>query len=294
MANASLGQPLPLSTAVAKYGVQSAYGTAASPTASLGIIRAGYTQMSSIQRFFGPGSEAIMAKVGGAAYTQFQLQIPAVQISLKALLQKALRTNGILPFLTLGIGYEDDVTPTSNKSMAQIKDCVIDQLELSLDAGSETNPLTGSLSGFGAPSPAELTNQSRLTLADAPWTAYQALCTEEGSAFEIERWSLSVNNNASRDHAIRGSAPSGNARGHSYVTPHQLNISGNISLYRKFPYDVHGSSVLNKDLSLVLTSGSDVLTVLLNDCDYDNVEFRMDDQGIRWSFAYTATTWNLT
>jgi hypothetical protein len=294
MANATLGEPLALRNAIAKYAAQSTYGTAASLTTTCGIARAGHRLISSNKHFKGPGSELVIAKAPGGAYTAWQLQIPAVQISLKALLQKALRVNGTLPYLTLGFGYEDDVTPTSNKSMNQIKDCVVDQLEISLEAGSDVNPLTATLSGPGAPSPTVLTNQSRATLADVPWISSQANFTEEGSAFEIERFNVSINNNVSRDHMIRGAAPSGNARGHSYLTVHGLDISGAITVKKKPSFDVHGTSVLNKDLLVVLTSGSDLFTLSMLDCDYDNLNEEQGDDGIRWSFDFTATSWNLT
>src|SRR5579862_6011423 len=148
MANAASGEPLGFRNAVVLYGVQSAYGTPATPATSAGLARVSWTKCSSNAYFQGPGSAGFQARKGGSTFVDWTVQLPAVQTGAKSLLQKAARSGGVLPLLTLGLGYQDD-QPTPNRDADEIQDCKVNLLRLGLDASSGHGPLVASLSGIG-------------------------------------------------------------------------------------------------------------------------------------------------
>lgn len=295
MSNASLGEPLALRNAAVKWSAQPTYGTPVTPATSAGIGLAGKRKVTNNHRLRGPGSPNFVVKKAGSAYTEWALRYQAVQSGIKGLLQRAVRVNGTLPLSTLGVGYEDDEA-VSNKSMDQIQDCVINQLELSLDAFNEQNPLAANLSGFGAPDPTVLTNQARALLTSTPWIAYEAVFTKDTAAFECGNFNLSVNHNASRDSIIPGAAPVTPKRGHRYVTCHDEVITGSIVRYRKVGHNVHADVPDDVDLLLVFTNIVDAatLTIPLTDVDFDNENEEHTEQGIRWSADFEARTWGLS
>lgn len=294
MANAANGEPLALRNAVVKWSAQTDFGTPVAPATSAGIGLAGKRKLSNNHAFRGPGSPNLVTRKGGSTASEWALRYPAVQSGIKSLLLKAVRSGGVLPFFTLGIGYEDDVTPTSNKSADQIQDCVVNTIELALDAFNEAAPLTANLSGFGGLMTA-LTNVARGTDASTPWMSYEAVFQKEAAAYQLGQFNFSGNHNASRDYVIPGEAPASFARGHTYVTPHAEVLTGSISRYRKLGHNVHADTLTEEDILVVFTNLDDAetLTLTLNDVTFDNENEEHTEQGLRWSADFEAKTWSL-
>jgi hypothetical protein len=295
MSNAALGEPLALQHATVKWSAQGAFGTPVTPATSAGLGMAGKRKISNNWHGRGPGSPNFVARKGGSAYTEWALRYAAVQTGIKGLLQRAVRVNGMLPLTTLGIGYEDDQGP-SNKSMDQIQDCVINTLELSLDAFNEQAPLAANLSGFGSADPAVLTNQARALLTSTPWVAFEAIFTKDAAAFECGQFSLNVNHNASRDYIIPGQAPTSPKRSFRYATAHDEMITGSITRYRKLGHNVHLDTPPSVGLQLVFNNLDDAqtLTLPLTDVDFANENEEHTEQGLRWSADFEARLWGLT
>jgi hypothetical protein len=293
MANSANGEPLALRNAVVKWSAQSAYGTAIAPATSAGIAMAGKRKLSNNLNLRGPGSANLVARKGGSTYTEWALRYAAVQSGIKTLLTKGVRASGVLPFFTLGIGYEDD-QGTSNKSADQVQDCIVNTLELALDAFSEAAPLTANLSGFGGLVTA-LTTVTRGTLTTTPWMSYEAVFQKEAAAYALGSFNLNVNQNVSRDYIIPGEAPASFVRGHTYATPHDEVITGSISRYTKLGHNVQADTLTEEDILVVFTNLDDAetLTLTLNDVVFDNENEEHTERGLRWSADFEAKTWSL-
>lgn len=294
MANASNGEPLAYRHAVVLYSSQSAYGTPVAPATSCGLASAAHTMHSSNVRFRGPGSANLITRKGGSTYTEWNLNFPGIQTGMKTLLQRAVRSSGVLPLFTLGLGYQDD-QGSPNRDADQIQDCKVNALELGLDVSGGHAPLTGSLSGIGG-LVSNLTSLAPATLATPPWMSYEGVVLQEGAAYPLRSLQISVNHNLSRDHVIPGTAPASFVRGHSYLTEHAEVISFNLQRYAEGAVDVQASTLTEYDISIVLTSldNAATLTIALTDCDYDTKAPGRDENGIFYTFAGECKTWNLS
>lgn len=294
MPSAAAFDPLPLQNAVVKWAAQSAFGTAATPSTSAGAGLASYRKIANVSRVRGPGSANVVAVKQGSTYHEWAVRYEAAQSGIKNLLLKGKRTSGVLPYVTLGIGYEDDVTPTSNKSMQQIRDCLVNQLELGFDASGGVANLTASLSGMGTAA-ATLTNQARATLTSTPWTSAEAVFTADASAYRCPNFQLSVNQNVSLDYCIPGAAPASFIFGPTILTAHDEVITGTITRYQKIGYNVHADTPPEADLLIVLTNVDDAetLTITLNDVSFGEESEQHTAEGIRWSAPFEARTWDI-
>lgn len=294
MANAAVGEPLALRSAVTKWAAQSAFGTASTLTTSLGIGLAGFNKNSNNARFRGPGSPNVVAKKGGSVYTDWNVKFPAAQTGIKALLLKAVRASGVLPYISLGIGYEDDES-TSNKSVERIRDSVITGLNLSYDCFNDHAPLVADLTGFGTVVDT-ITNLTKATLTTKPWMSYEAAVLMEGAAYVLPKLDLSVAHTVSRDYVAPGSTPASNPRAPNYITCHDEVITGSISRFQALGHNVLANTVGDKDIGIIWTSLDDsvVLTLVLTDCDFANERHEETEQGLRWSADFEANSWGLS
>lgn len=294
MPNAANGEALPLQSSVIKWASQSSFGTAAVPNTSAGIGLGGYRKLANPMRYRGPGSPNVVAVKQGSTYHEWQLQYEAVQSGIKTLLQKAVRSGGVLPFFTLGLGHEDDVAPTSNKSMQQIRDCLVNQLSLSWEAFQGVAALQASLSGPGTAA-AELTNQAKALLTSTPWVSSEAVFTKDTVAYNVPRFSLDVAQNVSLDYTAPGEAPASFPNGPSFMTAHDEVIRGSLTRYQKIGVNVHATTAPEVDLLVILTNrdDSETLTLALSDVSFDNENEDHTRDGIRWSADFEAKTWSL-
>jgi hypothetical protein len=290
MANAASGEPLGYRNGVVLYSAQSTKGTPVTPATAVGNARVYWTQKSGTHRYRGPGSANLTARKGGEAYTEFSLRFPALQSGAKSLLQKATRTGGALPLVTLGLGYQDD-QGSPNRSADQIQDCKIGSARLGIDASGGHGPLWCDLSGIGGQI-AALTTLAPATNNSAPFMSYEGVFTKAGSAYELRTFELGLEHHLSRDHVIPGAAPAAFQRGFKYLTEHAEVITGKLSRYQRSGVSVQAAAVSTFALQLALTSLDDAstLTLALGGVDFDTETCDEDDNGIFWSVAFEAQT----
>lgn len=293
MANAAAGEPLGYRHAVVLWSAQAVQGTPATPAAAAGLAQVRLARHGSTARFRGPGSPGIVARKGGETWAEWSLRFPAVQSGGKNLLLKALRGGGVLPWLTLGLGYEDDSVP-SVKAADQVQDCKIERLSLSLEAGRGHAPLTAEISGAGG-LVTSVTTLTRSTLSSAPWMTYEAVIQQEALAFPCRSLELEVEHDLRREHLLPGAAPAVFPRGWRYLSEGMETIRGRISRYVDLAADVQGAAVETVDISLLLTSLDDAatLSLTLTGVDYDTRELEEDEEGIFWSWSFEASGWSL-
>lgn len=294
MANASAGEPLALRHGVALWSAQTTYGTPVTPATSAGICMVGHTKRSSNQSFYGPGSPNFLARKGGSTYTEWNIRMPAVQTGHKTLVQRAAFASGVVPLTTLGFGYSDD-QGTPNRSADQIQDAKIGSLRLGLDASGGHGPLTADLSGIGGLVTA-VTSLAPATLVTTPFMTYEGIFTRAAAAYEIRSFEVNLENNLSRDHVIYGATQATFPRGHKYLTEHNQTISGRISRYQRSGADVFATPIAQAAMVLTLTNTVDAATLILTfaDVDFDNEELSEDENGLIWSFDFTAKTLAIT
>lgn len=294
MSNAASSEPLPLRTAVVKWAAQSGFGTAASLTTSTGIALASFNKQSNNAFYRGPGSPNFVTAKGGETYADLSLRYPALQTGVKALILKANRASGVVPFISLGIGYEDD-QGTSNKSVERFRDVVITGLALAFDASGGPAPLTADLTLFGTVADT-VTSLTRATDTTSPWMTYEAAVTNEGSGYPVVAFSLNVAHNVTRDHVAPGSTPASNPRSCTFITTHDEVITGSITRYAAIGHNIQANTLAEKDLVVTFTSldaGTTVLTVTLNNCIFNNEQHEQTEQGLRWSADFECQTFSL-
>jgi hypothetical protein len=283
------GEPLARRHGVVLYSAQSTYGTAVTPATGVGIFNTSHTQHSSNTDFRGPGSANFVARKGLSTYTEWSLRSEGLQTGSKTLLLKAQRTAGVMPLITLGIGYQDDGTPT--RSADQIQDCKIGSMSLGLDASSGHAPLSCELSGVGGLITV-LTTLAPALLTTTPWDTSEGVVTLAAGAYALRTFSVQTNQNLSRDHVIPGAAPSSFKRGHAYLTEHDESISGSISRYLRSGVSIQADTITQQAMVVVLTNRVDsaTLTLTFATVDFDNEKLDEDQNGLFWSADFTAKT----
>lgn len=289
MADASAGEPLAYRHGVVLYSAQVTKGTPVTPATSCGNARVGWTQHSGNASFRGPGSASRTAVKGGGIYTDWNIRYEALQTGAKALIQKAARAAGVLPLLTLGFGYQDDVA-IPNRSADQIQDCKIGSLRMGLDASGGHGPLSAEISGVGGLITV-LTTLAPATLVTTPWMTYEGVFTRAAAAYQLRSWDMELNHNLSRDHVIPGATPASFQRGFSYLTEHAEAITGSISRYAAPGVAIQGNTVSTFAMQLVLTNLVDAaaLTLAFTSVDFDEMQTSEDENGIFYSWNYEAT-----
>lgn len=284
------GEPLGRRHGVVLYSAQPTYGTAVTPATGVGIFNTSHTQHSSNTDFRGPGSANFVARKGLSTYTEWSLRSEALQTGSKTLLLKAQRASGVIPMITLGIGYQDDAG-TPGRSADQIQDCKIGSMSLGLDASSGHGPLSCELSGVGGLITV-LTTLAPALLTTTPWDTSEGVVTLAGAAWALRTFTVQTNQNLSRDHVIPGVAPSTFKRGHAYLTEHDEEISGSISRYARSGVSIQADTITQQAMVVVLTNRVDsaTLTLTFATVDLDNEKWDEDANGLFWSADFTAKT----
>lgn len=289
MADATAGNPLAYRHAVVLYSAESTFGTAVAPATHCGLAGVRLGKPSNNAHYWGPGSASFLAAKGGHTLSEVALRWPAIVTGAKTLLTKAFRASGVLPSITLGLGYQDDVIPT--KSADQIAGFKVGAYEFSLDASGGHGPLSGSITGVGYP-PTTVTNLTQALSSTAPWSTYEGVFTRAAGSYPIRSWNVAGNHNLRPDYRIPGSTPASNIRSHFYLTEQAEVITGRISRYEALGVSVHANTIEQFAMVLVLTSLTDsaTLTFTFADVDFDIEEKEEDENGIFWSANYQAKT----
>lgn len=226
------------------YSVQTAQGTAVTPATAAGIggyevvIRNNPAPIHTI------GQTAPVAIKPGLSVVEWTINLDNVQTV--TLLNKAARTSGVLPFLTLGFGVDPD---TGTSHAYQVQDCKVGRIELSIDAEGD---LKATLSGIGG-AITDLTSLSAANLAGTPLKGYDVVLLRGGAAFEATSFSLSVDNDIKAHYALRGAAASSFKRGWSYLTEGKTAISGSIGRFTKSGIDLQAAATADDTLTATIT-----------------------------------------
>ncbi len=289
MADATAGNRLARRHGVALYSAQTTWGTAVTPATSVGNALVNHTKVSGNTSHYGPGSPNRRSVSSGSSIVNWEMSFPEVQTGTKTLITKGVRSSGILPLITLGFGYSDDVA-TPNRSADQIQDCKIGNVSLSLDASGGHGPLSCTLSGMGTIITA-LTTLAPATLTTTPWHTFEAVLTRAGAAFPVVNWSMELNHNLTADYIIPGAAPT-SLRTPVTFTEHNETITGSMSLRTRTGVSVQADCVSTFASVLTLTNVCDsvTLTVTFAGMSFDNERLEMGEDGLMWTVDYEAQT----
>lgn len=290
------GEPLSYRHGVCLWSAQTTYGTPVTPATSAGTVDATLTRGSGNQSFFGPGSATLFAQKGGLTTSDIELAFRAIQNGgSKSLLLKAVRAAaGSLPLITFGIGEQDDTPTTPLKRAKQVQDCKVDTLSLNFDASSGHGPLTASMGIIGGLC-SDLTSLVPSAITASPYYTYECALTEEGSGYEVRSLAFNLANNLRRDTVIPGATPSSFIRGHKYLTEGNIVITGSISRFVPSGQNVHANTLSERDLVITATNLDDATTLVLTitDAVYDNERTAVSEEGILYTYDYTARSFNL-
>lgn len=276
MADASVGEPLVGRHQACLYSAQVAQGTAVTPATSAGIVNFEMTSDADLRSIFNIGSPN--AKFNKPGINRVNFSISNVAVQTKAILERAVRASGVLPWTTFGFGYDDDA---STNYAFQVQDCKVGQLDLALDAGGL---LTATLAGTGG----LITDLSTFTmahLAQTPMMSYEGVFTKGGAAYILRNFRMSVNHNLSVDPVIAGAAPSTFKRGWKYITEGNEAITGEVTRFAKSSANLQANTLT--DFAMVLTCTDIVggmspttITITLTDAQWGSERYAGEIDGV--------------
>lgn len=226
------------------YSAQTTQGTAVTPATAAGIVGYEVTSDADLRRIDTIGQAGALFFKPGVSRVDFDVPIEAVQTA--AILQRAIRVSGEVPWTTFGFGYVED---SGTKYAWQVQDCKVNRLELRLEAGGL---LTGSVSGTGGLI-TDLTTLSPAQLTPTPFMSYEAVLTKDAAAWEAQSFQLTVDNQIEVQSMIPGTAPSSFKRGWSYQTEGPLEVSGEITRFVKSGVDLQADTLADFTLALTMT-----------------------------------------
>jgi hypothetical protein len=244
----------------------------------MGIVGFDNTNEGDLRAIFNIGQpEAVFLKPGNNQ-VPFQINIDSVQNLL--FLLKAVRTSGSLPWLTLGLGYKDDL---GVRWAQQIQDCKIHSFDLDLEA---TGMLRASVSGVGGLI-TELTTLDPAQLTQMPYMGYEAIMQRGGSAFPVRTFRMSANHNVDVQYVIRGAAPSSFQRGWEHQTEGSINVSGEVTRFARSAVNFQATTLALSTLRLLVTDINEAQRSL--DIQATNAGFGSERQGVSPEGDYTFT-----
>jgi hypothetical protein len=240
---------------VLMYVAQPSFDTPVTPTTGISMAEFNVTDDGDFRQVMTLGKETLHKNKGGIARTTFSVNIS--NVASKAILERAERTSGEVPYTTFAFGSSVGGT---NEAW-QVSDCKVDQLEVSLDGGGF---LSASLQGIGR----EITVVTTLSAthdANDPFLSYEAVSTLGGNSFEVKGFRFSVNNNLNVEAVIKGAArTSGEKRYWDYLTEGFLTVSGSVTLARKHDGTGPTASAFGADCPV---DGQNLVISLTDVCD---------------------------
>ena len=291
------GEPLEGRHGVIAYSAQTVWGTAVTPATAVGICDIEDVEDADVREIQGLGQAGAQFLTLGELREEFNIQnfLPQGE----EFLVKCIRASGVLPWLTLAIGYQDDAA-TPAKWTRQVQDCKVGQLEMTLESGGL---FTSSASGVGG-LVTELTGVSGiapiLDTTNQPFHWYEAVLTSGGSALEADSFRVSVNHNLRRKHPILGAAPGSGPlltapRLWKYLPEGRLQIAGEVATFGKMSTDLQANTQAGVSVVLTLTSkgSSGVITITLTGTKFGQGRLAGQREGelmFRYNFIATGIT----
>lgn len=280
---------------VAAYSAQPTFDTPVTPATSLGICEFNVTDDADFRQLYTIGKDNLHKNKAGIARTPFSITTPSVQS--KAVLQRALRSSGVLPFTTIGFGSS---TGGVNEAW-QVSDCKVDQLEVSLDGGGL---LSATLQGIGREI-TTITTLAALHDTNDPFISYECVATLGGAAFEVKAVRFTVAHNLTVEAVIKGAARTvGEKRYWDYLTEGFETITGSITLARKHAGEGSTTTAFGTDCpadgqNLVLAftdvcDGVHTMTVTLNTVELLSQQRNVPLDGyMGFELPFVAAGWTL-
>lgn len=258
------GEPLKRRHGVALWKAQSVYGTAVTPDTAMGIVNFDVTSDAGMQSIYAiGGADPLFLKPGNAA-TPFTISINNMQTS--ALLLQGQRSSGVLPWITIALGFVDDA---GTGYAWVVQDCKIATMDVALQAGAA---LTGSLSGTGGLI-AVSTALTAANLSPTPFWSYEAVLTKGGSAWESVGFRMTQSHSVTVDHIIPGVAPSSYKRGWRYQTEGDRVMTGELTRFAKSAIDLSASTISSFAMVLAMTDIIGGMTPNAISLTYSGVKF---------------------
>lgn len=266
------GEPIHGRHGVLLYSAQSVKGTPVTPATPIGAASFDVTIDGDLKPIHTLGKAELLAIKPGLTKTDFSIQIEAVQNL--AVLSAAIRSGGVLPWVTFGFGWSYD---SGGNYAKQVQDCKVHRAEISLEA---EGMLTASLSGVGG-LVTDVTTLVAAHLTDKPFTWYEATFTKGGVGYEIRSFNVSIEQNVNVQACIPGVAPSSFARGWKYQTEGNYSITGEITRYALSGVNVQADCPADFDLVLTMTDKCDsehTLTITASDCQFGQEKFTLSPE----------------
>jgi hypothetical protein len=267
---------LPRRVGVLLYSAETTWNTPVEPaTAIIGPGTASWTEQGNPQYFTGIGSPDPHAQRPGDTWVEWTVEATALLTEAKAFLQKVLRSSGVLPPFTLGIGFIDDAGAIL---IDQIAGCKLERISLSVDRSSENNPVTATFSGIGTTITELTADIAGVAPTTSPWMARDATLNRGGSAFPARSFELEIANDLSRNYLIPGSSPS---RSPSSITEHDREITFTVNRPKKAGVALQGATQTEADIVLALAAVDGTsLSITLEDASFENEQRRLAEDGI--------------
>jgi hypothetical protein len=283
---ATAGGPLRRRHGIIAYSAQTVQGTAVLPATDVGLCTPRAMRASGMANIFSIGTPNALWHRAGMAMGRATVSIDELQE--KTFLLQALRTAGVLPFFTLGIGYVDDA---GTKYAWQIQDCKIGSLTGECAAGGPVKldfDITGGLI-------TELTTLAWPTrITQKPFRWYEGVVTKAAAAYEMRRLRFNVNHNLRADGVLYGTAPSVFKRGWKYLTEGDEVISLDVDAFAKSGIDLHADTVADAtNVILALTDiggGGNAATLAFTGCGPETETLTPADEFL-FSLPWFAKTW---
>lgn len=288
---ASATEPMKGRHGVLLYSAQSSKGTAVTPATAVGLASVDRTSDSGMTPVYGLGSPNALFFKPGVARVDFNISI--AQLQTKAFLEQAVRTSGVLPYFTLGCGFDPD---SGTSYAAQIQDCKIHSFDFAADQGG---PASCSFTGVGG-AITDLTSLSAANLSETPLWFYEGVMLKGGSAYEINGIRVNVNHNVDVQSVIPGAAPSSFKRGWSYQTEGLEVVTGEITRFTRSSINLQGDTISDFALQIAFTDIAggmtpNSLTLALADAKFGAETQRMSPDGdIVWTTPFMAKTWSVS
>ncbi len=240
------------------YSAQGSQGTAVTPATAIGIGSVEVNNDADVRAIFGLGSASALFLKPGMTKVDFTLNLSEFQ-SKAFLAAVGVRSSGVLPYFTLGVGYVPD---SGTKYAWQIQDCKCHSWDLRAERGG---PVQLQLQGTGG-LVTNLTSLVAANLSQSPFMFYEGVVLKGGSAYELNSIRVAVNHNVDVQAVIPGTAPSTFKRGWSYQTEGREVITAEIERFLESTVNHQGDTLTDFAVSAAFTDiggGGNAMTLAL-------------------------------
>jgi hypothetical protein len=176
-------------------------------------------------------------------YTDWSFSITHLQTS--ALILKAVRSSGTLPWITMGFGNDPD---SGNSDIWQVSDCKITRLAFRC---GNSGPIPVEVSGVGGLL-TELTSGAAAHLSTRPKMAMDAVLTRGGAAWEFLEFSCEIAHEVRVQHVGHGANVT-NMRLPLYFDEGSERITGSVTRRAKSAVDLQTELQTAADFVLLMT-----------------------------------------